>query len=203
MKTCGDSSMVEQDLFQNLGGGSIPTSPLQLFFREVNYLTATNFYKKWHYLGETDFLSTINYGAYFNNILYGVISYGTPNAKNLKGYWNSKTQYGWWEIKRLAMSDIAPKFSESRFIGITIKILRKYFYVKGIITLADTKVNHVGTIYKASGFDYIGLTPQKSDFWVNGKIKQRGKSKGIDGDWIPRSRKHLFIKKFVVAESRG
>jgi hypothetical protein len=194
MSNCGDSLTVEQDLFQSSNEGATPISPLQMFIRPVNHLTTTNFYKKWHYLGNTDFLSTVNYGAYFNNFLRGVISYGSPNAKKMKGLYDEKTQNGWWEIKRLAMDNIAPKNSESRFIAITIRLLRKNFSVKGILTLADTKVGHTGIIYRASGFEYKGLTPQKSDFWVNGKIKQRGKSKGIKGQWIPRSRKHLFVK---------
>jgi len=167
-----------------------------MFIKETNFLTATNFYRKWHYLGKTDFLATVNYGAYFDGFLRGVISFGSPNAKRIKGIYDEKTQKGWWEIKRLAMDDTAPKCSESRFIAISIKLLQKKFFVKGIVTLADTKVGHTGTIYKASGFEYKGLTPPKCDFWVNGKIKQRGKSKGIKGEWIPRSQKHFFIKLF-------
>lgn len=188
--------MEEQDLFPSLGGGSIPTSPLQLFVRQVNFETACNFYYKWHYLGQTAFISTINYGAFFENICHGVISYGSPNAKKMAGYYDENTQDGWWEIKRLAMTDVAPHNSESRFIAISMKILKKSFSVVGVITLADTSVGHVGTIYRASGFNYLGLTDKKSDYLLNGKKVQRGAVVGLGGKWVDRPQKHLFIKQF-------
>jgi hypothetical protein len=126
----------------------------------------------------------------------GAISYGPPNATDLAGYWDRHTQGQWWEIKRLVMSPICPKNSESRFIAITIKMLRKMVEVKGVVTYADDGQGHQGTIYKASGFKPLGMAAQKNDFWVNGRIQQRGKTKGVDGEWRPRSRKWLFVKTF-------
>ena len=184
---------MQNELFQELDGGANPTSPLQMIIREVNSFTAFNFYQKWHYLKDTEFLATIHYGAYFENICRGVISFGSPNAKRLRGFYNEFSQKGWFEIKRLAMDNTAPKNSESRFIAISIKKLKKTFKVKGIVTLADPSYGHKGTIYKASNFKYLGLTAQKDDYVLNGKKIQRGKVSGMGGQWIPRSRKHLFI----------
>jgi len=200
LKMRGDSLM-QNELFQELNGGARPTSPLQFLIREVNHTTATNFYKKWHYLGEIDFIASVNYGAYFLNNIYGVISYGCPNAKKMRGLYDEKTQCGWWEIKRLAMDDNAPRNSESRFIRVSLKILRKFFIVRGLLTLADDGVGHVGTIYKASGFEYKGLSEIKSDYVLNGKKIQRGKVVGLGGEWIPRSRKHVFFLKFENAKN--
>jgi hypothetical protein len=191
-----DSSMTEQFLFQENNGGLIPTSALQLFFKEVEPKTASDVYKRWHYLKDQGFISTINFGVYYKDVLLGAISFGPPNATDLKGYWNRNTQKGWYEIKRLALSPDCPKNSESRCIAITIKLLKKNIDIKGIVTYADDGQGHVGTIYKASGFKSLGLTKAKSDFWVNGKIQQRGKTKGIFGIWKTRSRKWLFIKTF-------
>ena len=144
-------------------------------------------------MGKTGFLSTINFGAFFGNRCVGALSFGGVNATEIYPYFDRRTQKGWYEIKRLAMADECPKNSESRFIGIAIRLLRKAFEVKGIITYADSGV-HEGIIYRATGFEYKGLTAAKSDFWVNGAIQQRGKTKGIKGDWKPRSRKHLYVK---------
>jgi len=94
------------------------------------------------------------------------------------------------------MSPICPKNSESRFIGVTIRILRKMFLVKGIVTYADDSQGHKGVIYKAAGFSLLGMTKPQKDFWVNGRIKHRGKTKGIQGERKPRPRKWLFIKDF-------
>lgn len=194
--TCGDSLTVELPLFQGEDGGANPTSPLQLLFREIKPITAAIAYSRWHYLGETDFISQINFGAYWNGKLEGAISYGPPNAKVLKGFYDEETQSGWYEIKRLCMSPICPRNSESCFIGKTIKMLKKIVPVKGIVTYADDGQGHVGTIYKATNFKYVGLTAAKKDYVCNGKKIQRGKTTHLNGEWVERSRKHLFVMDF-------
>lgn len=202
MNIRGDSIGVMQSLFQETESGSIPTSPLQLRFEVIEPRTAAVAYRKWHYLGAAGFLSQINFGAYFNGELEGAISYGPLSAPAMEGYWDRNTQAGWYEIKRLAMSPDCPHNSESRFIGKTILLLRKRCIVSGIVTYADSGAGHTGIIYKASGFQYMGLTAPKTDFWV-GDVnvgQRRGGIKGKAGDWRPRSRKHLFIKKFGVAQ---
>ena len=199
-KICGGSLSVERPLFQAEDGGSIPTSPLQLELREIDRKRAMQCYDRWHYLGSVGFISTYDLGVFKGGELYGCISMGSPSAKVMKGLYTPDTQDGWWEIKRLALSDDLPKNSESRVIAIAIRLIRKARNVKGIITYADDGVGHVGTIYKATGFRYMGLTDFKSDFFEEGKDrpKQRGFVSGLAGEWRPRSRKHLFVKKFNV-----
>jgi len=105
------------------------------------------------------------------------------------------------ELTRLALSEVCPKNSESRVIAVSIRILKKASpSLKGIITYADTAQGHTGIIYKASNFKYLGLTAQKTDLFVDGKPV--GKLKGvkyseIKGEWVKRSRKHLFLKAFT------
>jgi len=190
-----------QSLFPEKEGGSIPTSPLQLRFEIVQPKTAAVAYRKWHYLGRNPFLSQVNFGAYFNGVLLGAISFGPLGAPELKGYWDRETQAGWYEIKRLVMSPECPRNSESRFIGKTITLLRKRCVVRGLVAYADDSAGHTGIIYKASGFKYLGLTAAKTDFWVGDKNVGANRStkikiKGQVGEWRPRSRKHLFIKTF-------
>jgi hypothetical protein len=191
---CADNVNGSMTLFHRASGGSIPTSAHQIVVDEITRERAAWCYGQWHYLGETKFISTRNYGAFFNGILYGAITYGAPNATELDGYFDRYTQDGWFEIKRLALSPSLPKNSESRFIAVSLRLLKKSEAVRGVVTYADSGVGHVGTIYKAAGFDYKGLTAPKSDYVVHGKIQQRGKTKRGHGEWKPRSRKHLFVK---------
>jgi hypothetical protein len=162
--------------------------------------TASLCYRKWHYFGDKGFLATYNFGVYFDNFIQGAISYGIPNAKNIKGYYDKNTQNEFMELTRLALSDNLPKNSESRVIAISLKLLKRAEpKLKGIITYADTAYGHTGIIYKASNFKYIGLTAPKTDLFVDGKPV--GKLKGVkyselNGEWIKRSRKHLFVKLF-------
>lgn len=197
---CGDSLMVKQLSFQITDGGSIPTSPLQLYIKRINYETASLFYRKWHYLGSSGFIQQFNFGAYYDEVIVGSISFGAPLAKNISGLYTSDNQEGILELTRLAMVDYCPKNSESRFIAIAIKILRRIYPLRILITYADPSVGHTGVIYRASGFEYKGLTAQKTDYFVNGK-RYKGSSvwnqiKNMSGEWKPRQRKHLFIKIF-------
>ncbi len=191
-----ESITATRSLFQAREGGSTPTSAHNIVLQTIPRRLAAACYRKWHYLGETDFISTYNFGIFVGSELFGCISLGSPNAKELDGHYTRYTQEGWWEIKRLALSDELPKNSESRAIAIAIRLLRRTVPVKGIVTYADDGVGHKGTIYKASGFTYKGLTAAKNDYWVDGKILQRGATSDKQGEWRPRSRKHLFIKTF-------
>jgi len=158
---------------------------------------AVQCYERWHYLGRQLFMSSINYGVFFENRLLGCISYGVPNAMNIKGLFTKNDQFGWYEIKRLALSPDCPKNSESRVIGISKKMFIKQYHVKGIVTYADSGVGHTGIIYRASGFTYIGLTAPKTDLFINGKkVGKKGqyhRGKKEEEEWRPRSRKHLFV----------
>ena len=201
MNICGDSSTIELPLFQGDDGGLTPTSPLQLYFKEIEPNTAALAYSKWHYLKDTAFISTINFGAFFNYTLQGAISFGPTNATKLKGFFDEESNRRWMEIKRLVMSPLCPRNSESRFIAITIKMLRKKFLLDGLVTYADAAQGHCGTIYKASGFTAHGLTAKKLDFMVDGKIQQRGKTRGVNGTWVERSQKWLFVKDYRTTET--
>jgi len=197
MSKSGDIVMEAYPLFQKGGSGSIPTSPLQFYIKQIPKSLAKHVYAKWHYLGKQDFVATHNFGAFYGGECLGAISFGPPPTWQVVfSLFGHKDQEGIFDIKRLAMKDECPKNSESRLIGVAIKLLRKETYVKAIITFADTAQGHVGTIYKATNFKYMGLGPQKSDFFINGKQMQRGKSKGKEGVWVPRSRKHRFIMEF-------
>ena len=114
-----------------------------------------------------------------------------------------ENQRGFFELSRLC---VAPSVQETEhnitswFVSRAIRELRKDTEVRAIISYADTD-HHRGTIYRACNFDYYGLTDQKSDFWIKQEdgsyIKHsRGKVKGVDGEWRPRSRKHRFVMIF-------
>lgn len=192
--------MVEQLTLQLERGGSNPTSPLQLFVRLITKNTAALCYRRWHYLGDKGFLQVYGFGAYYDGLIHGAISFHPPSApETVIGLFGNDSQDGIWEIGRLAMSPDCPRNSESRFIAVAIRLLRRATPVKAIITYADSSVGHTGIIYRASGFIYLGLTAPKKDFWVDSRIQERGKTHGINGEWRDRPRKHKYIKTFEVS----
>lgn len=60
------------------------------------------------------------------------------------------------ELSRLVMLDKAGKNSESRFIGWALRWLKKNTDKHAVISFADPRFGHVGTIYKASNWEYLG-----------------------------------------------
>ena len=188
---------MELDLFPAGCGGSIPTSPLQFNIIQIDKKVAASVYRLYHYFGEKDFLCMYSFGAMFEGEVWGSITFGIPNARNINGLYESHEQKGVMEIARLAFKPESPKNSCSRLIAVAIKELKKVYPLRLIITYADTAQGHEGTIYKASNFKAHGLTAKKTDFLhSDGKIK---KMKGVkyselEGEWIERSRKYLFSR---------
>ena len=185
--------MQSVDMFSEIA--DIPKSPMDYKFIAIDKPIAASVYRKYHYFGDKDFLNSYSFGALFSGEVWGSISFGIPNATAIRGLYNRDEQYGVMEITRLAFKPEAPRNSCSRLISQSIKLLRKRYPLRLIITYADTAQDHVGTIYKASNFKSHGLTAKKTDFlWPDGTIK---KTKGIKyseqkGEWIERSRKYLF-----------
>lgn len=193
-------AQVQCDLFPEVDGGSTPTSALQLVIKPIELQAAMDCFRRWHYLGDANIFATRSFGVYVNNWLSGALSFGPPHATELMGYYDRHTQSGWWEIVRFALRDDLPKNSESRSLAIAIKMLRHAENVVGIVTRADSGQNHTGTIYRAIGFTYLGLSAPKTDAVIDGKVVHRGIRKGSGATWIPRSRKHVFVKMFKEAQ---
>ena len=178
----------------------IPVSPKQYAINSIEKNMAGAMYEKYHYLGDKGFLHQYSFGAFFANTIWACITYGIPNARNINGIYKSDEQDGVLEITRLVAKPEAPRNTCSRLISQSIKELQKRYPIRIIITYADTAQGHTGSIYKASNFDYVGLTAPKTDFvHPDGKIK---KMKGVkyselEGEWVPRSQKHLFVKRLM------
>lgn len=120
---------------------------------------ANDFVKKHHYSKKVVNNSQLHFGAFLNNELHGVMSYGPsldkskiqPLVKNTK--WNE-----FIELNRMAFDDYLPKNSESRCIAYSIKLIKKNApQIKWIISFADGCQCGDGTIYRASNFKLTGI----------------------------------------------
>jgi hypothetical protein len=166
---------------------------------------ADSILSRYHYLKNTSkgFKSGYNYGLYKDRILVGVCIYtGFPVPELVKGMFGleREDQAGFFELSRLCLDPLVQKQEHniaSWFVSRTIQELRRTTTVRSILSYADSDF-HQGTVYKACNFTYYGLTDPKSDFWIKQPsgsfIKHsRGKTKGVEGEWRPRSRKHRFV----------
>ena len=135
---------------------------------------ANDFVKKNHYSGKVVPNSTLHFVCFLDDKLHGVMSYG-PSI-NKKGTINLVEGTGWnefIELNRMAFDDYLPKFSESRCIAISIKLIKKNApQIKWILSFADGTQCGDGTIYRASGFKLFGI--QKNNGIIkleNGEIR--------------------------------
>ncbi len=64
-----------------------------------------------------------------------------------------------WELARLWIDDNMPRNAESWLIGKALRhVNRTYADVQFIVSYADPSAGHVGTIYKASNWEFDGMT---------------------------------------------
>lgn len=153
---------------------------------------------EYHYLGHKGFRQSEGYGLYDSNTneLIGVAVYhGISAPETVVGAFGlgRKEQEGMWELGRLVLkSEYNGGNYGSFLIGKSLRQLKKDRPVRAIISYATSNM-HVGYVYQATNWTYCGLTDKKKDFWVGGKIQERGKTKGKDGVWVGRPQRHRYI----------
>jgi hypothetical protein len=133
---------------------------------------ANEFVKKHHYSGKIVPNSILHFGAFLDDKLHGVLSYGTSMDKRKilplvqPSLWNEVL-----ELNRMAFDDYLPKYSESRCIAISIRLIKKNApHIKWILSYSDGTQCGDGTIYRASGFHLTGVKENKTILNWNGKI---------------------------------
>lgn len=148
---------------------------------------ANEFVKLNHYSGKVVNMSNLHFGCFLDNKLHGVMSYGSPMDKrnvlplvnsgvdDINSRWNEML-----ELNRMAFDDYLPKYSESRCIAISIKLIKKNApQIKWILSYSDATQCGDGTIYRASGFKLTQINKNGTIYKLaNGEIvAKRGDSK--------------------------
>ena len=124
--------------------------------------TVRDFIETHHYSGNVNGIRIAQCFALYNgepmqwNLIGGMIygAFGMANA--WKKYGESESDVV--ELRRLCCIDDTPKNTESYFIGRTLRWMKRNTDYKVVISYADAHYDHVGTIYKASNFEHIGMT---------------------------------------------
>ena len=144
----------------------------EILVKVIPSKVANEFVKLNHYSGKVVPNSTLHFGCFLDDKLHGVLSYGTsmdkrkilPLVENTG--WNEML-----ELNRMAFDEYLPKYSESRCIAITIKLLKKNApQIKWILSYSDGTQCGDGTIYRASGFNLTGIKENKTILEWEGKI---------------------------------
>lgn len=159
----------------------------EIIVKVINSKVANAFVKKHHYSGKVVNMSNLHFGCFLDNQLHGVMSYGSPMDKrnvlplvdsgetDINKRWNEML-----ELNRMAFDDYLPKYSESRCIAISIRMIKKNApQIKWILSYSDATQCGDGTIYRASGFKLTQINKNGTIYQLaNGEIvAKRGDSK--------------------------
>ena len=101
-------------------------SAKDIFIKPINARTANALIKKVHYSGKVVQNSQLHFGVFLDGKLEGALQFGHSLDKRkmlntVKGtLWNE-----FIELNRMAFGDNLPKLSESRAIGVTLRLIKK------------------------------------------------------------------------------
>ncbi len=114
-----------------------------------------------HYLRSMPAAPRRCYGVFLDGVLHGgvVFTSGARNGHRLLAAANPQDVV---TLARLWLSDDLPTNSESRVLGVVLRDLRRTTTWKLLLSYADPTAGHVGMIYQATGWTYLGQTPVES-----------------------------------------
>lgn len=149
-----DSVRAAWPLFQTVGGGSSPTSALQLRLYEISPQRAAMLNSEWHsVLPITEPGNLVRnrrvafYGAEYCNVWYASAIWTDPVAANRLSGGDKML-----ELRRLAIAPDAPKYAASRMLGVMRRLLKRKFPDVIRLISYQSVVHHQGTIYAAAGW---------------------------------------------------
>lgn len=114
-----------------------------------------------HYLRSMPAAPRRCYGVYLGGILHGGVVF-TSGARNGHRLLAAASPQDVVTLARLWLSDELPPNSESRVLGIVLRDLRRTTTWKLLLSYADPEAGHVGTIYQATGWNYLGQTSEET-----------------------------------------
>lgn len=156
-----DTNEIEMGLFRQ---GLFPTSPRQMEIVKIKPQLACNLNAAWHsrlpIIDWSNVVRNVNYicyGALFDWRYFAVAIWSSPVARNLD-------PIKILELRRLAISEQAPKYTATWMLGKMARLLKMEFpEIERLVSYQDTEV-HTGTIYKAA--NWIQEKETNADDWT-------------------------------------
>ena len=143
---------------QRAGACSSHSTSLQAIrVQPLPFTIAKTILERHHYLHSLPGGTMLAFGAFLNIRLLGAITFGA-GPQNAFSLVEAAKAADCLTLTRLWLSDELPANSESRFMAIAIRAIKKFTRVKFLVTYADPSQGHLGTIYQATGWLYTGLS---------------------------------------------
>jgi hypothetical protein len=127
------------------------------------------------------------FGAFINNDMIGVVTYGTPLSSTLRdGICGEEHSNLVLELNRLCCE--SRKNLASKLVGQSLAMLPSPSIV---VSYADTGKGHVGYVYQATNFIYTGLSSAFKDPMVRGMEHKHHTTIGDEGRGHPSRVEYL------------
>jgi len=134
-------------------------SAKDIVVKPITAKAAAEVVRRIHYSGKTVNNSQLHFGVFLDGRLEGAMQFGPSLDKRktqrlVEGtLWN-----GFLELNRMAFSETLPRNSESRALGVAMRLIKKHYpQIEWIISFSDGSQCGDGTIYRASGFFLTGI----------------------------------------------
>ena len=120
-----------------------------------------------HYSGKVANNSQLHFGVFLNGKLEGAMQFGPSlDKRKIQGLVSATGWNDFIELNRMAFSEALPRNSESRALGVALRLIKKhYHHIEWVISFADAAQCGDGTIYRASGFVLTGLK-KNTQIWA-------------------------------------
>jgi len=130
-----------------------------IILKPITAKEANELVKKLHYSGKVVQNSNIHIGVFLHGKLEGAMQFGSSlDKRKIMGLVKDTGWNEFIELNRMAFSEALPRNSESRALGIAMKLLKKFApHIKWVVSFADATQCGDGTIYRASGFVLTGI----------------------------------------------
>jgi len=129
-------------------------SAKDILVKPITAQAANDLVKRVHYSGKVVPNSKLHFGVFLDGRLEGAMSFGSSmDKRKTQGLVEATLWNGFVELNRMAFSDVLPKNSESRALGVAMRLIKKHYpHIEWVISFSDGTQCGYGTIYRASGF---------------------------------------------------
>ena len=157
----------------------------EIVLKPITSQQANAIVKANHYSGKVVTNSQIHIGIFYRGKLEGAMQFGPSIDKRRVGMLVRGTKWDEFiELNRMAFSDNLPRNSESRALGVAMKLLKKHApKVKWVISFADATQCGDGTIYRAAGFTLTQIKRNQQMLLWNGQVVAK---KTLDNENYPK-----------------
>lgn len=140
------------------------TSARDIRVAPIDRRDADRLIKREHYSGSVTKNSQLHFGVFLNGQIEGAMQFGPSMDKTkIQPLVRDTPWHNFIELNRMAFSARLPRNSESRALGVVLRLIRKqYPKIQWVVSFADATCCGDGTIYRAAGFALTGIRKNKT-----------------------------------------